>query len=151
MANQNDTSTPQKGIVVVIAILILIAYAAAVLFLFIQSKTALNETWTRYTLLLGGIEAIAFSAVGYLFGKEVHRQQAENAEKRAADAQKQATSASNEAAAVRSKGQSLANWIRAKTASQVKAAVIAAGTASAAASSDWEQAATFADSLFPGS
>jgi|SRR5882672_6231638 len=151
MANQNDTSAPQKGIVVVIAILILIAYVIVVLFLFTQSKTAPNETWTRYTLLLGGVEAIAFSAVGYLFGKEVHRQQAENAEKRAADAQQQAISASNEAAAVRSKGQSLANWIRTRTVSQAKTAVIAAGTGGATAASDWEQAATFADSLFPSS
>jgi hypothetical protein len=36
--------------------------------------------WNRAIYLFGGVEAIAFSAAGYFFGKEVNRQRAENAE-----------------------------------------------------------------------
>lgn len=54
--------------------------------------------WARYVYVFGGIEAIAFAAAGFLFGKEVHRVQAESAEKRADDAQKQAQAADGRAA-----------------------------------------------------
>lgn len=149
MANQNGSGNSKNGAVLGVAILVLVAYAIAVAFLFVQSKTAPSETWTRYTYLLGGIEAIAFAAVGYLFGKEVHRQQAVNAEKRAADAQQQATIATSDAAAAQSKGQSLAKMIKVKASTEAKADVVGAGGGGGGTGSQWEEAATFAQSLFP--
>lgn len=41
-----------------------------------------NEiVWGRYIYLLTGVEAIVFTAVGFIFGREVNRARAENAEK----------------------------------------------------------------------
>jgi hypothetical protein len=56
-----------------------------------------NETvWGRYMFLLGGLEAVVFTAVGWLFGREVNRKQAEQAEQ-----------ATQEAADAKAKGSQL--------------------------------------------
>ncbi|HEY9423104.1 MAG TPA: hypothetical protein VIW92_16950 [Thermoanaerobaculia bacterium] len=46
--------------------------------------------WSRVLYLLNGVEAIAFAAAGYLFGREVNRGRAENAEVRAKQAEDKA-------------------------------------------------------------
>lgn len=74
------------------AVSILIIY---LIFLFIilykaQSTNELN--WTRMIYLFTGVEAIVFAAIGYVFGKDVHRQRAETAEK---NAEKKAVEAEN--------------------------------------------------------
>jgi hypothetical protein len=54
------------------------------LVLYLLARTGDSDlTWARSVYLLSAIEAIAFAAVGWLFGREVHRVQAEAAEKRA--------------------------------------------------------------------
>lgn len=40
-------------------------------------------SWSRTVYIFGSVEAVAFTAFGYFFGKEVHRERAENAEKQA--------------------------------------------------------------------
>jgi hypothetical protein len=73
--------------------------------------TEANESeWARYVYVFGGIEAIAFAAAGFLFGKEVHRAQAESAEKRATDAEGKAKESETEAV----KGRELATFIKAR-------------------------------------
>jgi hypothetical protein len=52
--------------------------------------------WSRRMYVFSAVEAIAFAAVGWLFGKEVHREQAHAAEKRAADAESRADTANAE-------------------------------------------------------
>lgn len=111
--NSENGTTSQNPVVVGIAITILIAYGAVAWFLFTQIGVA-SETWTRYTFLLGGIEAIAFAAVGYLFGREVHRQQAAKAEKRANDAQADANAANKLAVDAQRKGRDLAELLSLK-------------------------------------
>jgi len=49
--------------------------------------------WTRLVYLLSGVEAIAFAAAGYFFGRVVNRERAEGAEKRASEAQVDASEA----------------------------------------------------------
>ncbi len=93
----------QSPVVVGIACAVLLGYGGVTWFLF-RNVGVPSETWTRYTFLLGGIEAIAFAAVGYLFGKEVHRQQAEKAEKRAQDAQVEVAAVNKRAVDVERKG-----------------------------------------------
>jgi len=39
-----------------------------------------DAQWNRYVYLVNGVEAIVFAAAGFLFGREVNRQRAENAE-----------------------------------------------------------------------
>jgi hypothetical protein len=46
--------------------------------------------WARATLLLTGVEAVAFAGAGYLFGREVNRGRAENAEEHAESEAKRA-------------------------------------------------------------
>jgi hypothetical protein len=52
-----------------------------------------EQQWTRLVYLFGAVEAIAFSAAGYFFGKEVHRERAEKAETRELEAEGRAQSA----------------------------------------------------------
>jgi hypothetical protein len=48
---------------------------------FLLSEVGVSqESWQREVYLLSGVEAVVFAAVGWLFGKEVHREQAEKAE-----------------------------------------------------------------------
>jgi len=60
---------------------LIVIYAAALLLLYLKAdNSAVTETiWGRYVFLLGGLEPIVFAAVGWLFGREVNRKQAEQA------------------------------------------------------------------------
>jgi hypothetical protein len=53
--------------------------------------------------LFTGIEAITFAALGYVFGKDINRKRAENAEKNADDAKKKEEKANKEAEAAKEK------------------------------------------------
>jgi len=52
-----------------------------------------EPNWSRAVYVFGGVEAVAFAAFGFFFGKEVHRERAEKAEADAALATKQAQTA----------------------------------------------------------
>ncbi len=62
-----------------IAIGVLIAYGFFIHFLTGEAKAEEPE-WSRLIYLFSGVEAIVFAAAGFLFGKEVNRKRAENAE-----------------------------------------------------------------------
>jgi hypothetical protein len=48
----------------------------------VQSAGVSSEIeWTRKMFILSGVEAIAFAGAGFLFGREVHRKEAEYAER----------------------------------------------------------------------
>jgi hypothetical protein len=49
-----------------------------------------QQQWDRIVFVISGVEAIAFAAAGYLFGREVNRQRAERAEERAEEAEEDA-------------------------------------------------------------
>lgn len=136
--SEGQTRSP---VVVGIACAILIGYGSAALFLFLN-VTVPSETWTRYTFLFGGIEAVAFAAVGYLFGKEVHRQQAEKAEKRAQDAQTEVVAANSRAVDAERKGRDLAAFV------QTKADATSDARGADTQGNDLKEAAAFARRLF---
>jgi len=74
----------------VIGIFALVFFAFAVIFLaFHFDDTEVH--WSRITYVYGGVEAIAFAAAGWFFGKEVNRQRADKAEERADRAQEEAS------------------------------------------------------------
>lgn len=92
-----DTSKSEPGAaakwLLPIAVFLLALYVVILsVLLFTADDTDVDEEiWGRYTYLLGGLEAIVFTAVGWLFGREVNRKQAEQAEtatKEAAEAKK---------------------------------------------------------------
>lgn len=77
-----------------------------------EEAKSLKEIALAIGLVLTGYEAIAFAAAGYIFGKEVHRQQAENAGERADKAQGEAKEAT-------AKGLKLAEAVKARASKQL--------------------------------
>lgn len=75
-------STPRDFMALIVAGIAVLGFGAFIVFLLSNLKLP-EPQWTRAVFLLNGVEAITFAAAGYLFGREVHRGRAENAEKRA--------------------------------------------------------------------
>jgi len=99
MAPQNGNGGSWKDYVsYAVALLALLAFAWFIRYM-LRLEEPSEVQWTRAVYLLAGVEAIAFAAAGFLFGREVNRQQAENSE---INAQKGA------------KGEALAEAIRSK-------------------------------------
>lgn len=75
----------------IIAVGALIAYGFFIYFL-LGKVDADEREWSRSLLLFSGVEAIVFAAAGFLFGREVNRKRAQNAEeaKKLAEKQKEA-------------------------------------------------------------
>jgi hypothetical protein len=95
---------------------------------------SLNDTeWNRAIYLFGSVEAVAFAAAGYLFGKEVHRQRAENAE--------------DEAKKLGHKAGIIKGEILAKKEARIK--TLAAREAGAPLETDLDELADLAERLFP--
>jgi hypothetical protein len=108
---------------VAITALLIAAFAAFVAFLLHEVGVS-TASWERYVYLLSGVEAVVFAAVGWLFGKEVHREQAEKAEAgaqaaaaRTREAQAGHLTAAQEAASEKAKGLALARAVVAHAAS----------------------------------
>jgi hypothetical protein len=141
-------STRINWIPYIVAFVILIIFGFFVYYMLGLTKAEETE-WTRAVYLFSGVEAIAFAAAGFLFGKEVHRAQAEKAEKRADQAEKNAADAEKDAA----NGKVLATAIKAKTKTfQGRVNTFAAmdkGIVSSAGQADLEELRDLADQLFP--
>lgn len=73
-----------------------------------------DKSWARATNIFSSVEALAFGAGGFLFGKEIHRAQAVKAEARADSNAQDAKDANAKAATVQAKAESLAKVIQAK-------------------------------------
>jgi type VI protein secretion system component VasK len=76
-------------LVTMVGVVVLIAFGAFVTYL-IRQVAASEQAWSRMVYLYGGVEAIAFAAAGYFFGREVHRERADNAEKKEAKSAEEA-------------------------------------------------------------
>lgn len=85
---------------------VLLGFAALVVYMLGQ-LSADETTWSRALYLFAGVEAIAFAAAGYVFGREVHRTRALEAESRAHHALQQWQQWSQRALEAEAKGQSL--------------------------------------------
>jgi len=87
-----DPSDSQKF---VLAIIILIVYLIFIGFMLFKSKIE-EPSWSRMLYLFSGIEAIVFAALGYVFGKDIHRIRAEKAEENVEEAKKETDKAKKE-------------------------------------------------------
>ncbi len=74
----------------VFAVIVVAAFITFGVFLVINADTGDSTEWERWVYVFGAAEAIAFAAVGWMFGKEVNRQRAESAEATAEQAQEEA-------------------------------------------------------------
>lgn len=80
-----------------VAISILIFYGLRLISMAKIASSSTESIWAHHVYLTDGLEALAFSAAGFLFGKEVHRKQAEKAEKHASSAEARASQAESQA------------------------------------------------------
>lgn len=107
-----------------VATILLGAFLVLVGVMLWKADSGTETIWQRRVYLFGGVEAIVFTAVGWLFGSEVHRAEAQTAKKDAADAKKEAEQARGEAkeqasAAAEADKQLTAEQERAQTAAAV--------------------------------
>jgi hypothetical protein len=108
----------QRGFIIslvptIIALLIIIGFGLFIFYMLSIAKV--NELeWSRTIYLFSGIEAIAFAATGFLFGKEVHRQEAKSAEIRAENAELGAIRADKNSTFLESNAKALTEVIRIK-------------------------------------
>lgn len=96
--------TPMLVAVALLAAYVAISYR---LFLFVEGATLSEASWERTMTLYAGFESIVLTAVGFLFGQEVHRARAERAEHQAKDNQQDMLSVIGEASAANLKVQTL--------------------------------------------
>ncbi|HEX8556638.1 MAG TPA: hypothetical protein VF668_00975 [Pyrinomonadaceae bacterium] len=139
--------------------------AVAVLLIFwglVKSMMGLTKApeleWNRAAYLFSGVEAIAYAAAGFLFGREVHRQRAEQAEQRAGSEQQRASEAEKKATEETTKGQTLRRVIEAKKSTRLERAPdmeglesfqAGGGPAQAAGQSDIDELSRVSSELFP--
>lgn len=71
----------------IFALIILVAYSLFLKYLLGKTQVEDNE-WMKLTYIFGSLEAIVFTAVGFIFGREVNRSRAVTAEKDADKAKK---------------------------------------------------------------
>ena len=97
----------------------LIALFAASCWVLYQAADNADVTetlWGRYVYIFGALEAIVFTAVGWIFGREVHRTAAEAASQDAARSRQEAERTREQAAAAEDqaeKGRALAEAVKA--------------------------------------
>ncbi len=89
----------------ILAIFVTLVFIAFGVFLVVNANTADATEWERWVYVFGAAEAIAFAGIGWMFGREVNRQRAEEAE---GQAQKALSQAQSEA----EKGAKLAGLVR---------------------------------------
>jgi len=107
-----------KSIFALIVTVVALAGLAIFVVFLLGRVSATQADWDRYIYLLSGVEAVVFAAVGWLFGKEIHREQASKAESARDSAEGAKADAEARAAAEEAKGTALANAIIATSATQ---------------------------------
>jgi hypothetical protein len=105
---QGSTARMQYLVTVTIAVVLLLAFGLLVYYLNGKADGENELAWQRRVYLFSGVEAIVFTAVGWIFGREVYRQQADAAENRANTSEQKADAAANQAAAADAKAADLA-------------------------------------------
>lgn len=107
----------------VVTVGLLLLFAAVVFWLMIAADNTEETVWQRRVYLFGAVQAIVFTAVGWLFGREVNRSAVEAGKEAAADAKKEAADARTEAGV---KAEEAAAAQQAAVAERTKGEVVAA-------------------------
>lgn len=102
--SKNSVSDPFGSQKFKLAIIILVAYIIFIAFMLYESGKE-DLIWTRMLYLFSGLEAIVFAALGYVFGKDIHRIRAEKAEENADQAKKETDKAKKETEIAKEKAQ----------------------------------------------
>jgi hypothetical protein len=151
--SMKDKTAPIVGIVILALFIVFNLYM-------LINLSMSPDLWTRAAYLLGGVEAIAFAAAGYFFGREVNRQRAERAEAEAdqagqktEQARSDAVEAEKRATEAETKGKTLKAAIAAESSAASEAAPGAFGPRpegqAPATPGAIARLANLADQLFP--
>jgi flagellar basal body-associated protein FliL len=127
MPAEQEGKIGEKGkLIIAIAVVVLAAFVVLIAYMMLHLQ-ADETTWTRALYLYGGVEAIAFAAAGFLFGKEVSREQVNKAENQAESArqdsrqaQQQAIDAQQKAATAEAKTRHIVAAVQAQAAGQTQ-------------------------------
>lgn len=114
----------------------------------LTGSTTTELEWGRNAFLYGGVEALAYAAAGFLFGREVNRKRAESAEANADKAQQIAQVSQNAAAIGLANGNALAESVRALD-YQASSSLESAASVAPGARADVATVRRIADALFP--
>jgi uncharacterized membrane protein YgcG len=98
---------------IIVAVLVLIGFAGFVAYLVAHVNSS-TQSWTRYVYLFGAVQALLFTAFGWLFGREVNRQAVKSAESRADTSSTRAEVANAVAADQKARGEALRAGIEAR-------------------------------------
>lgn len=94
-----QASPPKKSsdywALVAVSTSLIVAFLGLHIFLLLAAdeESTTDVVWNRFTTITNGVEAIVFTAVGWLFGREVNKGTAEVAKTQADSAQRQAAAA----------------------------------------------------------
>jgi flagellar basal body-associated protein FliL len=127
MADAQEGKNGEKGkVIIVIAVVVLAAFAVLIAYMMLHLQDD-DKTWTRALYLYGGVEAIALAAAGFIFGKEVSREQvdkaenlAESARQDSRQAQQQANDAQQRAVTAEAKTRHIVAAVQAQAAGQTQ-------------------------------
>lgn len=145
-------SVIQNSVPLLAAIIVLVAFGYVLKAMLSRADTEVTpEIWARYTYLFSSLEALAYAAAGFLFGREVNRQRAENAEANAEKSQEIAFQAQGSAAVSEANGQALAESVRALDDAVRRPEIGGGGAESVPADPQMSAAVlrTMADRMFP--
>lgn len=96
----------------VVGLAVLIGYALLLNAMLDRVEDTPEIDWSRYLYLFTGVEALAFGAAGFFFGREVNRGRAEAAETQAKEQTKRAAKAETRAAEATANGTALSENVR---------------------------------------
>lgn len=82
---------------IIVTVALLAGFGVVVWYLLLTAKGTEEIVWQRRLYVAAGLEALVFTAVGWLFGREVSRAAVATAQQDAADAKKDAADARSEA------------------------------------------------------
>ncbi|GIF13433.1 hypothetical protein [Actinoplanes teichomyceticus] len=132
---------------VVVAVALLLGFAVLLIFLVGKAGTAADGAWSRYVYLFGAMEALVFTAIGWLFGREVNRQAVQSAEARAEQAAARTEEATVRAAEQRANGRALRAAVETRAAAAP--GVEERGLTGGGAGRELRELAALAKALFP--
>jgi hypothetical protein len=145
-------SFTQGAVPLVVAIIILVYFGTVIKQMFGLTGPSVGEIqWGRNAYLYGGVEALAYAAAGFLFGREVNRQRAEKAEQTADRALQETGVAQRVAAHSVANGRALAEGVRALENVQSERRVASLDAASGSERTEIRMLRGMADRFFPPS
>ena len=96
VADSSKTPPWRDSLAAVVAVCALLMFLVLVILMFLL-RSGSETAWGRLVYLLTGVEAVAFAGAGWLFGKEVHRAEAQRAEEQVQTEQQRSAQAEDDA------------------------------------------------------